>query len=252
MELKDRVLYIDEFMAVVQKYPGELCESPSKNTAAEDLKYYIPYIFKDCFEHMLQKKIECVECVHRLDRPVSGVVVIGFSKKICSELSFAFSQCVNKKNYMQKKYWAIVEGKFETGSEFTELTHLVQFFPKKDKSYVKKLDDESAKGAKWKTAKLKYRIAGSGDRYSFLEVELLTGRTHQIRCQLAFEGFHIKGDVKYGARRSDTIDGIRLHARSVELIHPVLKKKMSFISPLPCEDALWHAASEVLVQSESF
>jgi Pseudouridylate synthases, 23S RNA-specific len=115
------------------------------------------------------------------------------------------------------------------------------FDTKKQKTFIVKPETRKAK-----KAQLYWRCAGAGDRYSFLEVELLTGRTHQIRAQLAHAGLHIKGDVKYGARRADTLPGIRLHAREVSFVTPGKKQLIKVVSPLPAQDPLWTACEKCL------
>jgi 23S rRNA pseudouridine1911/1915/1917 synthase len=168
--------------------------------------------------------------VHRLDRPVAGLVVFARTSKALSRLNKMFAE-----GEVHKTYWAIVGAREAQGESL--LTHWLVRNEKQNKSYA--YDHEVPHSKK---AILRYRSIAQGDRYALLEVQLLTGRHHQIRCQLSAMGCPIKGDLKYGARRSNPDGSISLHARRVEFIHPVSKEPICVEAPVP-EDPLWEALS---------
>jgi len=164
--------------------------------------------------------------VHRLDRPVAGLVVFAKTSKALTRLNKMF-----RDGEVHKTYWAITKN-LPPQSEGT-LTHWLVRNEKQNKSYA--YDHEVPHSKK---AILKYRLIGQSDHYCLLEVNLMTGRHHQIRCQLAHMGCPIKGDLKYGAQRSNPDGSICLLAHHVEFVHPVSKQLISLDSPLP-EDKLW-------------
>ena len=158
---------------------------------------------------------------HRLDRPVSGIVVFAKTSKALSRLSEMF-----RTGDMHKTYWALCCGTPE--KETGQLTDWLVRNEKLNKSFISK---PGATGAK--EARLLYRLIGRTDRYSLISVQLLTGRHHQIRCQLAAIGCVIKGDLKYGAPRSNPDGGICLHSREIRFVHPVKKEEMTLLAPPP-------------------
>jgi 23S rRNA pseudouridine1911/1915/1917 synthase len=163
---------------------------------------------------------------HRLDRPVSGVVLFARTSKALTRLNKMFLE-----KEIEKKYWAIVKEKPEKDSD--TITHYVVRNQKKNKSFAY---DKEVKDSK--KASLSYKLIASSDNYHLLEVDLHTGRHHQIRCQLAKIGLPIKGDLKYGFARSNPDGGISLHARKVSFIHPVKKEPVEIIAQTP-NDSLW-------------
>jgi 23S rRNA pseudouridine1911/1915/1917 synthase len=169
-----------------------------------------------------------VGVTHRLDRPVSGLVIFAKTSKALSRLNDMF-----RTSDVHKVYWAIV--KDAPKNPQGELVHWLVRNEKQNKSYAY---DREVKDSK--RAVLRYRTIGHSDNYSLLEVELLTGRHHQIRCQLAKMGCPIKGDLKYGAARSNPDGSICLHARSVSFVHPVSKQQIELEAPVP-GDKLWHS-----------
>lgn len=233
MTLEERLIWCDERFAVVNKLPGEMCSSDDGKI---DEKSYIPLLFKDIIEKKLNTKTGIIECVNRIDRPVSGLVLLALSEDSQRILKQLFST----KEKVDKKYWAIVEGVSDVNDEIVTLSDYMFFNPSKQKSYICEKEHRKSK-----YAELSYRVKGAGERYSYLEVNLVTGRTHQIRAQLANRGFHIRGDLKYGSRRSDTIPGIRLHAAYLEFTYPG-DRKYFFTAPVPEVDALWEDAIRVL------
>jgi 23S rRNA pseudouridine1911/1915/1917 synthase len=175
--------------------------------------------------------------VHRLDRPVCGLVIFARTSKALARLNKMFAE----KEGIKKTYWAIVERRNENmkqcldknHSSFITLTHWLTRNEQQNKAYA---HDHEMPGSK--KAVLRYRTIGRGERYDLLEIELLTGRHHQIRCQLSAIGHTIRGDLKYGARRSNPDGSISLLARRIEFIHPVSQETIIAEAPLP-HDTLW-------------
>ena len=166
--------------------------------------------------------------VHRLDRPVSGLVVFARTSKALSRLNEMF-----RNGSIHKTYWALVQT--PPPAEEGELIHWLTRNERQNKSYAYRNEVPGSK-----KAVLRYRVIGQTDRYTLLEIQLLTGRHHQIRCQLAAMGCPIRGDLKYGAPRSNPDGSISLLARSIEFVHPVSKEIIRLEAPLP-EDSLWQA-----------
>lgn len=238
ISVEERLLFCNDDFAVVNKKTGEVC-SAEKGIKSEE--YYIPEVFKECIAGRIGKEPEMIECVNRVDRPVSGLVLLALSEKSGRVLN----NIISTKENVIKKYWAIVEGVIEKTEKSVKLSDYMVFNPSKQKTYI--CDKEHRKS---KYAELFYQVKGSGERYSYLEVRLVTGRTHQIRAQLASRNMHIRGDLKYGAKRSDTIPGIRLHAAYLEFSYPG-EGQFSFTAPLLQTDPLWNDALSVLSENQS-
>ncbi len=164
---------------------------------------------------------------HRLDRPVSGALLFAKTSKALGRLNEMF-----KHKEIKKIYWAVVKTKPPELEE--TLNHYLIKNQKKNKSFA--YDNE---GKDAKLASLTYKLIAEADNYYLLEVELHTGRHHQIRCQLAKIGCPIKGDLKYGFPRSNSDSGISLHARKIKFIHPVKKESIEVVAPTP-DDSLWN------------
>jgi 23S rRNA pseudouridine1911/1915/1917 synthase len=164
--------------------------------------------------------------VHRLDRPTSGAIVFAKTSKALTRLNKQF-----KEKATQKIYWTMVNPKPPKDND--QLVHYLVRNPKQNKSYAHTKEVPHSK-----QGILKYKLLKSFTRYHLLEIELETGRHHQIRAQLSAIGCSIKGDLKYGAKRSNPDAGIHLHARTLKLIHPTTKEEMSFEASLP-KDKLW-------------
>ena len=230
--MKDRILYLEDDFCVVLKQAGEVCERTNKANQVS-----LPELLQATVEAELGKKCEIFECVNRLDCPVSGAVLIAHTKSAFTKLTGT----LHNNHNVTKTYWAIVEKKENLPQPGAKgrLEQYICFNPSKQKAFIK--EQETSPGAKWKRAVLEYEVIGTGDNYLYLTVNLLTGRTHQIRAQLASKGMHIKGDVKYGARRSDTLPGIRLHAAALRFPNPVTGNIVSVSAPLPQTDALWES-----------
>ena len=163
---------------------------------------------------------------HRLDRPTSGLVVLAKTSKALARMNAVFSG-----RDIQKTYWAIVEWHVDPPNG--RLVHHLVRDGKTKKSFVSQRPDAQE-------AILRYQILEKGDRYSLVEIDLETGRHHQIRVQLQAIGHPIKGDLKYGSKRSNPDGGIHLHARRISFIHPVSQERIEVLAPLP-EEALWRA-----------
>lgn len=216
------VLYEDNHIIAVNKNSSEIVQGDKTGDTplSESVKAYIKEKYNKPGEVFLG-------VTHRLDRPVSGVVLFARTSKALTRLNEMF-----RTQAVKKTYWAIVKA----APEQTEarLEHYLVRNEKQNKSYA--YDREKPHSKK---AALSYRLIGRSDNYSLLEVHLETGRHHQIRCQLAKIGCPIKGDLKYGFPRSNPNGGISLHARSVEFVHPVSKQAITIVAPTPEDEKLW-------------
>lgn len=212
-----RILYEDNHLLVVNKKVGEISQGDKTGDEclAESYKAFIAQ--RDGKPGKVFMGVP-----HRLDRPVSGICILAKTGKALERLSEMF-----RNGDVHKTYWALCCARPAKDEDLLE-NYLVRN-EKQNKSYIAK--DGSRKDAK--LARLKYRYLTSTERYHLLEVELLTGRHHQIRCQLAGIGCIIKGDLKYGAPRSNPDGGICLQAHKVEFIHPVRKEPVEIVCPTP-------------------
>ena len=218
------VIYEDNHIIVVNKQSGEIVQGDKTGDTplSETVKQYLK-------EKYAKPGAVFLGVTHRLDRPVSGLVVFAKTSKALARLNKMFAE-----GQVHKTYWAIVEKeKGKVNSENTLLTHWLTRNEQQNKSYV---HDHEVRGSK--KAQLRYRVLTHGEHYDLVEVELLTGRHHQIRCQLSAVGMPIKGDLKYGARRSNPDGSISLMARRIEFVHPVSKEHIVLEAPLP-DDTLW-------------
>ena len=215
------IVYEDNHLINVYKHSGEIVQGDKTGDVplSEDVKCYLKEKYQKPGNVFLG-------VVHRLDRPVAGLVVFAKTSKALTRLNKMF-----RDGEVHKTYWAITKN-LPPQSEGTLTDWLVRN-EKQNKSYA--YDHEVPHSKK---AILKYRLIGQSDHYCLLEVNLMTGRHHQIRCQLAHMGCPIKGDLKYGAQRSNPDGSICLLAHHVEFVHPVSKQLISLDSPLP-EDNLW-------------
>ena len=214
-----RILYEDNHLLIINKRVGEIVQADiTRDETISDL-------YKS-FIAMRDSKPGSVfiGIPHRLDRPVSGIVILAKTSKALERLNAMF-----RNGEIHKFYWALVCA--SPPAEEDELSCYLVRNEQQNKSYVFRGDPSRRKDAK--LARLRYRLLDTTDRYYLLEVLLLTGRHHQIRCQLADMGCHIKGDLKYGAPRSNPDGGICLHARRVEFVHPVKKEAMRIEAPVP-------------------
>ena len=220
-----KTVYEDNHIIIVAKESGEIVQGDKTgDTPLSD-------VVKAYLKEKYQKPGEVfLGVVHRLDRPVAGLVVFARTSKALSRLNRMFAE-----GEVHKTYWAVVARQAQADEAYHTLTHWLVRNEKQNKSYA--YDTEKPNSKK---AVLKYRVIGHSDRYSLVEVQLLTGRHHQIRCQLAKVGMTIKGDLKYGAPRSNPDGSISLLARRIEFIHPVSKTPIVIEADVPA-DTLWQA-----------
>lgn len=218
---KSRILYEDNHLLIINKKVGELVQGDETGdrTLADDAKEYLKVTYNKPGNVYLG-------IPHRLDRPTSGIVIYTKTEKALIRMNEAF-----KGSDVKKIYWAITDAR-PLKDEGTLIHYITRdSSTNKSTAYTKEV-----KGSK--LAKLSYRVLVSSDRYHLLEIQLHTGRHHQIRAQLAALGIHIKGDLKYGAKRSNSDGGICLHSRACSFTHPVKKERISIVAPPP-EDSLW-------------
>lgn len=217
------VVYEDNHIIIVNKSSSEIVQGDKTGDKP------LVDIVKDYIKQKYQKPGNVfLGVVHRLDRPVSGLVVFARTSKALTRLNEMF-----RTKDVHKKYWAIVGNAPQ--KEEGELVHWMVRNEKQNKSYA--YDQEKPNSKK---AILAYKQIARSERYFLLEVDLKTGRHHQIRCQLSKIGCPIKGDLKYGAPRSNVDGSICLHSRKIEFVHPVSKNLISIEAPLP-KDNLWQS-----------
>ena len=223
------VLYEDNHIIAVNKSTSEIVQGDKTGDQplSETIKLYLKEKYNKPGEVFLG-------VTHRLDRPVSGVVLFAKTSKALTRLNEMF-----RNQEVKKTYWAIVKEKPALPEGRLE-NYLIRN-EKQNKSVA--FDTERSDAKK---AALSYRLIAHSDTYYLLEVQLETGRHHQIRCQLAKMGCPIKGDLKYGFPRSNPNGGISLHARSVEFIHPVSKLPINLTAPVPVDDKLWETMEKLL------
>lgn len=223
-----KVVYEDNHIIIVFKEAGEIVQGDKTGDRplSETVKEYIKAKYHKPGNVFLG-------VVHRLDRPVAGLVVFARTSKALSRLNEMF-----RKGEVHKTYWAITQQ--APPQPQGTLTNWLTRNEKQNKSYAY---DKEVAGSK--QAVLQYRLLSHSEHYHLLEIHLLTGRHHQIRCQLAHIGCPIKGDLKYGARRSNPDGSISLLSHEVEFIHPVSKQLIHVVSPLP-DDRLWSSFSTIL------
>lgn len=216
------IIYEDNHLIAVNKHCGDLVQpDPEGNSALEnEIKDFIRVRDGKAGNVFLG-------VVHRIDRPVSGAVLFAKTSKSLVRLNEML-----RNGDIHKTYWAIVESR--PAEDEGELVHYILRDGKSNRSYV--YDSPKPES---KQARLRYKVLAASDRYTLVEVELLTGRHHQIRAQLSKIGCPIKGDLKYGAKRSNPGGGISLHSRAMEFIHPVRKEPVRIVAPVPQDDNLW-------------
>ena len=218
-----QVLHEDNHLIVVNKRVGDIVQGDKTGDKplSEVVKEYIKEKYNKPGEVFLG-------VVHRLDRPTTGIVAFARTSKALSRMNELFS---NRET--QKTYWAVVKNKPEKSKD--KLVHYLKRNEKNNtsKAHLKEVPDS-------KLASLEYQIIKELKNYTALEIELHTGRHHQIRAQLSAIGAPIKGDLKYGFDRSNPDGGIHLHARKLHFIHPVSKEEITIIAPTP-DDVIWNA-----------
>ena len=218
----DDILYEDNHLLVVNKHAGDLVQpDPSGESALEDqIKAFIK---------VRDRKPGAVflGVVHRIDRPVSGAVLFAKTSKALTRLNEMI-----REGQIKKCYWALTEA--TPNPEQGELQHYIVRDGRTNRSRAYDTPKSNAK-----LARLRYEVLGASAHYTLVEVALLTGRHHQIRCQLSKIGCPIRGDLKYGAKRSLPGGGISLHSRSVAFQHPVRQEPVLVMAPVPAGDNLW-------------
>ena len=230
------VLYEDNHIIAVNKTCNEIVQGDKTGDTplSETVKAYIKEKYNKPGEVFLG-------VTHRLDRPTSGVVLFARTSKALTRLNEMFKEksklsTVNCQLSIKKTYWAIVQGAPKEPE--ARLENWLTRNEAQNKSYIAKPGTKDAK-----QAVLSYKTLVRGEHYTLLEINLETGRHHQIRCQLAAIGCPVKGDLKYGARRSNPDGGICLHARQIEFVHPVSKQNICITAPVP-DDGLWRALTQ--------
>ena len=211
-DISGRILYEDNHIIIFNKRSGEIVQGDKTGDEplSDTLKAFIAQ--RDCKPAQVFMGVP-----HRLDRPVSGVCIFAKTSKALERLNQML-----RDNEIQKTYWALTANK--PPKESDTLTDFLTRNESQNKSYVSKSGKE---------ARLKYTLIQTTERYFLLEIQLYTGRHHQIRCQLAHMGCPIKGDLKYGAKRSNPDGGISLLARNIQFIHPVKKTQVDVTAPVP-------------------
>ncbi|WP_213523462.1 RluA family pseudouridine synthase [Nonlabens sp.] len=226
MSINQRILFEDNHLIAINKQSGDLVQGDK--TGDEIL----PDLIKDYIAKKYDKPgAVFLGVIHRLDRPTTGVVIFARTSKALPRMNKLFAA-----HETVKTYWAIVEGNVPKKKD--RLEHYLVRNPKQNKSYAHEYEVPNSKNAA-----LSYSVIKELDRYTLLEVQLETGRHHQIRSQLSKIGCVIKGDLKYGAKRSNKDGSIHLHARTLEFIHPVKNESVKIVAPVNEEDALWRAAA---------
>lgn len=225
--MEDQIVYEDNHLLVINKKVGQLVQGDK--TGDDSLLELI----KDFIKKRDAKPGNVfLGLVHRIDRPTSGLVIYAKTSKALSRLT----QMV-KNREVKKTYWALV-----AKDMIPKTQRLVHYLQKNEKNNKAIVFSKATEGAK--EAILTYHVIKTLDNYLLLEIDLETGRHHQIRAQLSKTGVPIKGDLKYGSPRSNPDGGIHLHARKLEFIHPVTKENIEIVAPVPKNDAIWKACEE--------
>jgi 23S rRNA pseudouridine1911/1915/1917 synthase len=217
------VLFEDNHLLIVNKKSGDIVQGDKTGDKplSDVVKEYIKEKYNKPGEVFLG-------VVHRLDRPTSGIIIFARTSKALERLNKML-----RERTISKTYWAVVKN--TPLKEKDSLIHFLKKNPKNNKSTVFTKETDASK-----KAILHYSVIKKLDNYSLLEIDLETGRHHQIRAQLAYIGSPIKGDLKYGASRSNKDGSIHLHARKISFTHPVSKENISFLAPIPNE-TIWNA-----------
>lgn len=223
----DQIVFEDNHIMVINKKVGQLVQGDKTGDSS----------LLELIKEFIKKRDEkpgnvFLGLVHRIDRPTSGLVIYAKTSKALTRLT----QMV-KNREVKKTYWALVAKEMIASSQ-----RLVHYLKKNEKNNKAIVFPKATEGAK--EAILTYHLIKSLENYQLLEIDLETGRHHQIRAQLSKIGIPIKGDLKYGAPRSNKDGGISLHARKLEFIHPVTKEQMEIIAAVPKSDVVWEACEE--------
>jgi 23S rRNA pseudouridine1911/1915/1917 synthase len=217
----NNILFEDNHLIIINKKAGILTQGDKTgDKSLIDLtKYYIKKKYN-------KPGNVFIGLPHRIDRPTSGIVILSKTSKSLSRISKLF-----KEKKIEKKYWAVVKN--EIKNREGKLIHYLKKNQKKNKSFV--LNEKKNNHLK---AELEYRLIKKMENYFLYEIKLITGRHHQIRAQLSYIGSPIKGDIKYGFKRTNKDGSINLHSREINFVHPIKKNKIHIIAPTP-ENDLW-------------
>lgn len=213
------IIYEDDFLIAINKKCNELVQSDKNNEQS-----LLSELIKT--SKSAEKKFT-PGLVHRLDRPASGVIIFTKNRNILAKMNLLFQE-----GKIKKIYNAVVKNKPPKDED--TLVHYLIKNERQNKSFANDIEIKNSQ-----KSVLNYKLISKTDNYYFLEIDLLTGRHHQIRCQLAKIGCAIKGDLKYGFPRSNKEGGIHLHSRKISFVHPVTKVNLEIIAPFP-EDVLWN------------
>ena len=225
--MQEQIVFEDNHLLVINKKAGQLVQGDKTG----DLS--LLDLIKNFIKVRDQKPGNVfLGLVHRIDRPTSGLVIYAKTSKALSRLT----QMV-KNREIKKTYWAVVPK-----TEIPKTQRLINYLQKNEKNNKATVFPKATEGAK--EAILNYKLIKTLDNFQLLEVDLETGRHHQIRAQLSKIGVPIKGDLKYGSARSNPDGGIHLHARVLEFIHPVTKENIRITAPVPQNDAVWKACED--------
>lgn len=227
--IKSSVLFEDNHLIIINKKPSQIVQGDQTGDMplSDILKDYIKEVYKKPGEVFLG-------VVHRLDRPVSGAVIFARTSKALTRLNEKI-----KNREIQKTYWAVVKNK--PSNESGTIVSYLRRDEAKNKSFVSNSPKPNTQ-----LASLSYKLVASSDNYFLLEIDLQTGRHHQIRAQLASIGCPIKGDLKYGYPRSNQDSSIHLHARKLKFIHPVSLNLIEITAPTPV-DPIWNYFEQVII-----
>ncbi len=225
---ESQILFEDNHLIIINKKAGQIVQADKTKIPSllDDLKEYIKNKYNKPGNVFLGAP-------HRIDRPTTGIVIFAKTSKGLARMVELF-----RKRAIQKTYWAMVTHPLHPSS-----ARLVNYLRKNSKNNKSTAFPRPTKGAK--EAILRYQTLETLENYSLIEVELETGRHHQIRAQMSFHGNPIKGDIKYGDGRPNQDKSICLHARKIEFIHPVQKTKMEIVAPINSEDRIWKASQVV-------
>lgn len=231
--MEDQIIYEDNHIIILNKLPGQIVQGDKTgDTPLVDLlKAYIK-------DRDAKPGNVFMGVVHRLDRPVGGAVIFAKTSKALARLNEML-----RKGDIHKTYWALTRNM--PAEESALLTGYITTVERNNKSYLSPVHVAGAK-----EARLEYRVIARGERLNLIEVRLLTGRKHQIRLQLSAIGCPIRGDLKYGDRRSNRDGGISLLARNISFIHPVSGKTIDVTAPVP-DEAPWKALEAAAIENAS-
>lgn len=226
--LEKNILFEDNHIIIINKLPSQIVQGDKTGdkTLADSVKEYIKMKYNKPGEVFLG-------VVHRLDRPVSGAVIFARTSKSLTRLN-----ALIKNREIKKTYWAVVKNKPPQDS--CTLVNYLRRDEARNKSFISKTSDKNTQ-----QASLTYTLIAASENYYLLNIDLQTGRHHQIRTQLAGIGCPIKGDLKYGFPRSNSDGSIHLHARELDFIHPVTLQKISIVADTP-DDTVWNYFSKII------